>query len=124
MPFFVSSTGYGLLWDNYASSYLNPPAAESQLPFHTVTLNTGQHFNGSASFTANVTGEHNFYVELEQPPSFGAGFGITLKMVTSDGQTVLDWEALTNLPNGITGRGIFEASLAHPIPRRKLDLPF
>lgn len=25
VPFFVSSSGYGLLWDNYAWSYLNPP---------------------------------------------------------------------------------------------------
>jgi hypothetical protein len=25
VPFFLSSSGYGLLWDNYAWSYLNPP---------------------------------------------------------------------------------------------------
>lgn len=31
VPFFVSSDGYGLLWDNYAWTYLNPPAAENAL---------------------------------------------------------------------------------------------
>ena len=81
VPFFVSSTGYGLLWDNYAASYLNPPAADSLLPFHTVALSTPNQFNASASFVANQTGEHNFYVELHQPPSFGSGMGITLKLV-------------------------------------------
>ena len=31
VPFFVSSEGYGLLWDNYAWTYLNPPVAENAL---------------------------------------------------------------------------------------------
>lgn len=30
VPFFVSSE-YGLLWDNYAWSYLNPPDAQNAL---------------------------------------------------------------------------------------------
>jgi len=82
VPFFVSSTGYGILWDNYAASYLNPPRQDRLLPFHTHTLQdpTGGNFNATASFTANRTGEHNLYVELHQAPSFGSGMGITLRM--------------------------------------------
>lgn len=33
VPFFVSSKGYGLLWDNYAAGYLNPPSSTEQLHF-------------------------------------------------------------------------------------------
>ena len=33
VPFFISSKGYGLLWDNYAWSYLNPVESSSELHF-------------------------------------------------------------------------------------------
>jgi len=63
------------------------------------------------SFEPLESGVHDFYVELNSLSSlsFGAGFGITLKLEADDGQVLLDWEALTNLPNGISGRGVFEA---------------
>ena len=33
VPFFVSSKGYGLLWDQYSASYLNPPSESERLNF-------------------------------------------------------------------------------------------
>jgi len=33
VPYFVSSTGYGLLWDAYSGGYLNPPKAQNKIEF-------------------------------------------------------------------------------------------
>ena len=44
VPFFSSTKGYGLLWDNNAWSYLNPPTSQP------LTFKDGAH----ASFTADV----------------------------------------------------------------------
>lgn len=64
----------------------------------------------TATFTPTETGQHSFYIELNAPPSFGAGFGITLKLISDDNQSIVDWEALTNLPNGISGKGHYIAN--------------
>ena len=66
----------------------------------------------TATFTPTESGVHSFYIEMHAPPSFGAGFGITLKLWSSDGESetaIVDWEALANLPNSISGKVSFTA---------------
>ena len=67
----------------------------------------------TAQFTPTKTGVHHFYVDA-CPGGFGCGGGKTLKLWidgtsdtendTNDTTTIIEWDALSNLPNSITGR--------------------
>lgn len=48
VPYFVSSDGYGILWDNYAWSYLNPADPASALTFEPVDTDAGTLNDGAA----------------------------------------------------------------------------
>eukprot|EP00946_MAST-07B_sp_MAST-7B-sp1_P000266 g266.t1 len=101
VPNFVSTTGYGILWDNYAWSYLNPADPKSALQFKFETPGTGV-----ASFVPASSGVHHFYIDT-CPGSFGCGMGKTLSLSITDGTEkidIVDWQQLSNLPNSITGR--------------------
>ena len=56
VPFFVSSAGYGLLWDNYAWTYLNQPQTALVKPIE------GQGQSGQVEFQAGVDGDYFFHV--------------------------------------------------------------
>eukprot|EP00966_Prymnesium_polylepis_P072517 1683789-Prymnesium_polylepis.2 len=72
VPFFVSTRGFGLLWDSsYAEGSFNPPLASERVDFGAYNLSYpcscrwGNFTNAtaSASFTAPA-GEHMIYIEL------------------------------------------------------------
>eukprot|EP01062_Namystynia_karyoxenos_P073424 TRINITY_DN70220_c0_g1_i1.p1 TRINITY_DN70220_c0_g1~~TRINITY_DN70220_c0_g1_i1.p1 ORF type:complete len:916 (+),score=326.48 TRINITY_DN70220_c0_g1_i1:84-2750(+) len=123
VPFFVSSLGYGILWDIYSWSYLNRPSEDMKLNF-TAARNGKQ----TATFTAAAAGDYHLYF-LGCDHGFGCGMGKVVDIQVQDSvtgarvpvqqmaaprrgaftqpakaQTVQDWEKLTNLPDSITGR--------------------
>ena len=63
VPFFASTRGYGILWDNNAWSHLNPPEG--------APLSFSKSPSGAlvASFTPTVSGDHAVFADL------CAGFG-------------------------------------------------
>eukprot|EP00438_Fugacium_kawagutii_P032311 Skav208269 [mRNA] locus=scaffold188:392541:397135:- [translate_table: standard] len=73
VPFFVSSENYGLLWDNYAWTYLNPPEKQDAL----VKPIDGKGQSGEVNFQAAEDGDYYFHVgrlmDDAQVPSFGGG---------------------------------------------------
>lgn len=104
VPFFLSSSGYGLLWDNYAWSYLNPPKDALVKPI----AEKGQ--SGEVEFQAASDGDYFFHVgrlmDDAKVPSFGAGHEtiITAKGVGST-ETIIQWTRdQQNHPSSITGR--------------------
>ena len=101
VPFFVSSKGYGLLWDNNAWSRLNPVSDDDLL-----------HFEANATtmtFSPDTDGHYVFYADM--CGDFGCGMGKQLEIVIEDaetgeevfaqraGSTAQDWEYNTNLPD-------------------------
>lgn len=105
VPFFVSSEGYGLLWDNYAWTFLNPPE-DAVLP------STSGSISGSLKFTPQVDGDHFFYLgpsfpkESENPTFGGKDDNVTVTITDAIGhaQTALSWPKLSNVPSSLTGR--------------------
>ena len=108
VPQFVSTSGYGILWDNYAWSYLNPADPKSALRFDA---------SGAAALTPTASGVHHFYIDA-CPDSFGCGMGKTLSLSVTDGTEtfrVVDWQQLSNLPNSITGRATLKAGQTYQV---------
>jgi hypothetical protein len=77
--------------------------------------------NSMATFTPTVDGVHHFYVDACPGPmsttpgaSFGCGSGKTvhLWMKGMEGEPILDWDQLTNMPNSMTGRATLKAGTA------------
>lgn len=105
VPFFTSTAGYGLLWDNYAWTYLNP--AEKAL------VQEGAAGSGSVTFVPEAKGDHFFFVgkAFPQPgskPTWGAGvrgkISVVLREEGGEKVTVLDWAENPNTPLSMTGR--------------------
>ena len=120
VPQFISTLGYGILWDNYAWSYLNPADPKSALKFKFGTRKNvigGDSHNGSASFKTTVGGVYHFYIDA-CPDSYGCGFNKTLHLTLSDGTDVIhvvDWQKLANLPNSMTGRADLKADHTYQV---------
>ena len=95
VPFFASSRGYGLLWDQYALSFLNDATAESKPAIGT-------------TFTTGAAGDYYFYVDGCPAGGYGCGMDKVVNLTLTDphgARTVVQsWNGLTNLPNSITGR--------------------
>ena len=103
VPFFASTRGYGLLWDNNAWSHLNPPTT-APLTFTPDAKTPGLR---TATFTATASGDHAIWADL--CPGFGCGGTIVLNITLVDkeagtSQIVQAWDALTNLPDAMAGR--------------------
>ena len=96
VPFFLSTKGYGLLWDSYSWTHLNDGI---EIP---LTIN-------NQTATADVVlspGKHNFQVRLCRP--WGCG-GTVLKMtltnnITGEVLTGQDWNELANIPDALIAR--------------------
>lgn len=104
VPFFASTQGYGLLWDNNAWSHLNPP---NSAPL--VFGSPDKEGTKTASFTPNVSGDHALYADMCQ--GFGCGGTLELSIEVTDPrdgtmQVVQQWEALNNLPDAMSGRAL------------------
>mmetsp|Transcript_70426 Transcript_70426/g.199700 ORF Transcript_70426/g.199700 Transcript_70426/m.199700 type:complete len:884 (-) Transcript_70426:91-2742(-) len=105
VPFFVSTKGYGLLWDNYAWTFLNPPEKALVPPQPKKT-------NGTTEFVPQVDGDHFFYVGNGFPkpgekPKWGGGGGlVNVTLVDASGKetTIQLWDHMANLPASLTGR--------------------
>jgi len=104
VPYFWSTVGYGLLWDNYAWTFLNPPDAALVPP--------SSPRSGKLPFTPTVDGDHFFFVGKPFPisgsrPGFGQPNGSWVKVNLTDaaGQVLVvqDWDALENMPNSLVG---------------------
>lgn len=130
VPFLVTSSGAGILFDAYSWSYLSgadtegPDSGLVQLPLQNSSrAPTAAEWapvlerpglappvsNFTATFTANASGVHHVYVRGAAYPSFGTGFNRVLRVscvdaATGKAVTVIDWEALTNLPDTTLGR--------------------
>lgn len=122
VPFFVSTQGYGLLWDNNAWTYLNPPVSALVPPADgavgaLVVPFEGEHrpdlIEGSVDFIAVADGDHQFFVGKAFPaegqkPTFGSGGSIVRVSLKerggSDEVLVQSWDNLANMPNSLTGR--------------------
>lgn len=105
VPFFWSTAGYGLLWDNYAWSFLNPP--ESAL----VPLSTTPS-QGSVSFSPVADGDHFFYLGRPAPkqgetPLWNGGDNpdAFVRLADPSGRTIVvqDWQKAANFPQSMTG---------------------
>ena len=125
VPFFVSSDGYGLLWDNYAWTYLNPPAAENAL----VKPIAGKGQSGEVQFQAATSGDYFFHVGRlmndAKVPSFGGGHeAIVTAHQEGINTTIIRWTRdQQNHPSSITGRlSNVEAGVKYTI-RFSFDIP-
>ena len=98
VPFFVSTAGYGLLWDNYARTRLNPgtpvplagPVPGPSGPTWTAQVTTGApglyHFALTSGFWFGMRGRR-LWLDVE-----------------GTGQRVIAWEGLGSSPSSHTGR--------------------
>ena len=99
VPFFVSSKGYGILWDNYAAGYLNPVTDADKLEF------SGHPFK--AKFTAPVDGVYHFHIKRKAGDAWSKGtptYQLNISGSGMDPTAIIDWDALSNSPDAITGR--------------------
>lgn len=100
VPFFMSTRGYGILWDNNGRSMLNPPKNEP------ISVSNTVNESKSFPFVPDVDGDYIFYLNL--CPDYGCGMNhfINLTIEESDEgvQIVQYWDELTNLPDSISGR--------------------
>eukprot|EP01060_Flectonema_neradi_P008862 TRINITY_DN16334_c0_g1_i13.p1 TRINITY_DN16334_c0_g1~~TRINITY_DN16334_c0_g1_i13.p1 ORF type:complete len:859 (+),score=191.91 TRINITY_DN16334_c0_g1_i13:48-2624(+) len=98
VPFFMSTKGYGILWDSYSWTHLNDG---TEVPLKKV--------GGSLSVAGPMklnAGAHNFQVRLCRP--WGCG-GNHLRVNLTDTHTGKvftgqSWEGLANIPDAITAR--------------------
>lgn len=104
VPFFWSTAGYGLLWDNYAWTFLNPPEKALVTP-HGPT-------RGRTTLIPAVDGDHFFFVGRPFPapgerPSFGQRDGgwVQVNLTDAKGQVtvVQNWESQMDMPRSLTG---------------------
>jgi len=116
VPFFVSTKGYGLLWDNYARSFLNPP--EIKLNFSSASSSSSFSSLRHATFETTTAGVHHFFVDA-CPGSFGCGSTYNLKMWATSSSNVtvpiLEWDGLSNLPSSLTGRARLQANTTYVV---------
>jgi len=107
VPFFQSTEGYGLFWDNYAWTYLNPPKKAIVEP--------GSPSKGSVMFVPETDGDHFVFVGKAFPkpgeiPTWGApgpnSGTVNVSLVAPDGRAIqaLSWDGLANTPASLTGR--------------------
>ena len=104
IPFFLSSLGHGILWDNYAWSYLNPVQESSKLTFtptlttmkdHEITDGDAIGLRGCDAsdwhqlWTYNTTGD--LTITLSEATTFGSTSKIVLDMNDEKG-AVHCWE--------------------------------
>eukprot|EP00054_Salpingoeca_dolichothecata_P027116 m.197218 g.197218 ORF g.197218 m.197218 type:complete len:845 (+) comp25869_c0_seq5:185-2719(+) len=98
VPFFVSTNGYGILWDNYANSFWNPPTTVVPMTaFSSGNANDQQKAHGKVT-----AGPGRVFFQIDCADGFGAGMNKYLNL-TVNGVPVVWWNYLTNLPDAITG---------------------
>jgi alpha-D-xyloside xylohydrolase len=109
VPFFISSTGYGILWDNNGRSMLNPPDSilQRRVPF--IEKNGANATVVKTFVPQEGNGDYSFYIDM--CPDYGCGFShfINLTIVPANGgdlKTIQYWDELSNLPDGISGRAL------------------
>ena len=103
VPFFASTKGYGILWDNNARSILNPPSVPP------ISVQNGRNETKSIPFVPAVDGDYIFYVNSCSDYGCGMNHYLSLAIVADndpsvDTQTIQYWDELTNLPDSISGR--------------------
>ena len=103
VPFFASTKGYGILWDNNARSILNPPSVPP------ISVQNGRNETKSIPFVPAVDGDYIFSVNSCSDYGCGMNHYLSLVIVADndpsvDTQTIQYWDELTNLPDSISGR--------------------
>jgi len=94
VPFFMSSRGYGLLWDHYGLSKLNPLTEDTEIVLEN---------DGTALWTPPSSGDYWIYVQLcQEETEFGAGYGKTFAL-SFDEKQVCKYK-LTNMPCAVSCR--------------------
>lgn len=107
IPFFASSLGYGLLWDNNGWGTLNPPIDPP------ILINVDEDMKTTVKWSTGDAGDYNFWADMcsdkgdggLEAVGFGCGQPMNLKinLVDSDGNVLncQDWDAdgSANLPN-------------------------
>ncbi len=104
VPFFISTKGYGILWDNNGRSVFNPPKEDWLL-----SGMNGGNLTKEIEFTPTVDGDYIFYVNACSDYGCGMNHYLNLSIVAvgeKDGreQIIQYWDDLTNLPDSISGR--------------------
>jgi alpha-D-xyloside xylohydrolase len=126
VPFFVSSKGYGILWDNNGRSMLNPPDSivERAVPF---LEHNGANVSVAKAFVPSEgDGDYVFYIDM--CPDYGCGFShfINLTIAPASGgetETIQYWDELSNLPDGISGRALGLTEGVEYTVRFQCDMP-
>eukprot|EP01063_Lacrimia_lanifica_P028087 TRINITY_DN4040_c0_g2_i1.p1 TRINITY_DN4040_c0_g2~~TRINITY_DN4040_c0_g2_i1.p1 ORF type:complete len:872 (+),score=228.44 TRINITY_DN4040_c0_g2_i1:53-2668(+) len=94
VPYFASTAGFGVLWDNGAQSYLNPPTEELRLSVF-----------GHAPLRMGSPGRYCFHAVLCEG-KYGCMLATAKLTVTASGQpprTAIAWVDLANAPSTLTG---------------------
>lgn len=108
VPFFASSAGYGLLWDNYAWTYLNPPTPETAL----AKPSTAKAQSGEVMFQPTTSGDHFFHMgrlmDDSSKPMWGGGHETFVTVQAEEGGSeivAIQWtKDEQNHPSSLTGR--------------------
>ncbi len=116
VPFFSSSTGYGILWDSASRSILNSPLPGSPpfLVLSTAFWGLGTGAGAEGKLVAQETGMYVFYAELcvdygcsKQAGNAFDSIKVTVSDVNDSSGRVLvvqNWDKLSNLPNTLSGK--------------------
>eukprot|EP01060_Flectonema_neradi_P027332 TRINITY_DN3692_c1_g1_i2.p1 TRINITY_DN3692_c1_g1~~TRINITY_DN3692_c1_g1_i2.p1 ORF type:complete len:606 (+),score=68.43 TRINITY_DN3692_c1_g1_i2:59-1819(+) len=104
VPFFTSTKGYGILWDDYSWTHLN----EGEEIKMTQDTKTGA-FKGSVGYLS--PGKYNFLAQLCYPFGCAANHNFSAKLVNDDtGSEILspDWDDYRVFPDAMSTRYIVE----------------
>jgi alpha-D-xyloside xylohydrolase len=93
VPFLISSNHYGVLWDLYGESLMNPPQEQIALTWTTTTTTEGQ---ATGEFIPPTDGDYWLFV-VACHGKFGCGGGITL--ILKNPNTPEEWNCDYNLAN-------------------------
>lgn len=103
VPFFVSTEGYGLLWDSAARTTLNPSSGEPLLVVQEGMTNRIV----STKWTPLENGDAHFFADMCR--GFGCGDGVPsmkIQLVDEDTKEVIivqSWDQMHNLPGSMSG---------------------
>ena len=101
VPFFTSSSGYGILWDSYSKGHLNEPTEE-------IILNP----SNKTIYTASVSGLYTFLIKA-CPGQWGCETSIAILKLTNmkSGKVLYPqyWDGLASMPTAIPGRSYLES---------------
>lgn len=80
VPFFMSTRGYGILWDSYGETWLNAPDRSNQIPLVALSMNGQDSRVAHGEFSPPYSGDYWFSLDMQNEEYFNSNNHIAMEL--------------------------------------------